>query len=181
MLWLNPTNPDSFPDGFMDALDDPVLVQLLQRQQRPHDSIEGRLRARIQAEKLQPLTSLEDEETPDPSKEALTKNPYSEEDLKEAVQFLRLNVRVHILQSGFTPPTDVRSRCKIGYSSFLITCGRDMPTAFGAVPNTRTRTTWRLPVLDPTKNHTTETAPFARIHDTLRRQDACICRLIQTF
>ena len=65
-------------------------------QRRQHDnSIEGRLKARMQADALQPLaSSLEDEEGADPQKSSLSRNPYSEEDLKEAAQFLRLGVRI---------------------------------------------------------------------------------------
>ena len=65
-------------------------------QRRQHDnSIEGRLKARMQVDALQPLTSsLEDEEGADPQKSSLSRNPYSEEDLKEAAQFLRLGVRI---------------------------------------------------------------------------------------
>ena len=90
-MWLNPTNPDTFPEGFLDALDDPELVQLLERQ-RPHDTIEGRLRARMQADALQPLTNLEEEGDVSEPKANLSKTPYSEEDIKEAAQFLRLSV-----------------------------------------------------------------------------------------
>ena len=72
-------------------MDDPELVQLLERQ-RPHDTIEGRLRARMQADALQPLTNLEEEGDVAEPKANLSKTPYSEEDIKEAAQFLRLSV-----------------------------------------------------------------------------------------
>ncbi|KAI0092784.1 hypothetical protein BDY19DRAFT_926274, partial [Irpex rosettiformis] len=90
VLWLNPNNPETFPEGLIDALEDPDVVYALQRQQ--HDnSIEGRMKARMKADALQPLSSsLEDEEGPDVEKAALSSNPYSEEDIKEAAQFLRL-------------------------------------------------------------------------------------------
>ncbi len=93
MLWLNPNNPETFPEGFLDELDDPELVLSLQKRQ-PDGSIEGRLKARMQADALQPLPSLEDD-TPTASKKA-ERRPisYSEEDVKEAVQFLRLNVSI---------------------------------------------------------------------------------------
>ncbi|PSR73628.1 hypothetical protein PHLCEN_2v10547 [Hermanssonia centrifuga] len=90
VLWLNPNNPETFPEGFLDELDDPELVLSLQKRQ-PDGSIEGRLKARMQADALQPLTSLEDD-TPTASKKAEPRPiSYSEEDVKEAVQFLRLN------------------------------------------------------------------------------------------
>lgn len=94
VLWLNPMNPDSFPESLLDELDDPELITSL-RQLQPDRSLEGRLRTRMQADALQPVASLEDDdETSSPVQdEKHKKTPYSEEDIKEAVQFLRLSVR----------------------------------------------------------------------------------------
>ena len=47
----------------------------------------------MQAEKLQPLASLDDEEA-DETDLKLNNTPYSEEELKEAAQFLRLTVSI---------------------------------------------------------------------------------------
>lgn len=97
VLWLNPANPDTFPEGLLDELDDPELILSL-KQQRPDHSIEGRLRARMLADALQPVASLDDDEASTAVQpEALRKTPYSEEDIKEAVQFLRLTVRLFSL------------------------------------------------------------------------------------
>ena len=77
----------------MDALDDPELISSL-RQLQPDHSLEGRLRTRMRADALQPVASLEDDdETSEAVQEPLRNTPYSEEDIKEAVQFLRLTVR----------------------------------------------------------------------------------------
>lgn len=94
MLWLNPESPETFPDGLLDALDDPALVTAIQQRQAGL-SLEGRLRAKMQAEALRPLKStLEDlEDEGGIEKAELRKSPYSEEELQEAVQFLRLGVR----------------------------------------------------------------------------------------
>lgn len=94
VLWLNPESPETFPDGLLDALDDPALVTAIQQRQAGH-SLEGRLRAKMQAEALRPLKStLEDlEDEGGIEKAELRKSPYSEEELQEAVQFLRLGVR----------------------------------------------------------------------------------------
>ena len=97
-MWLNPTNADTFPEGFIDALDDPAVVQYLQQKQA-HDSLEGRLRARMQAERLQPLAGLDDEDA-DETEVKVNKTPYSEEELKEAAQFLRLTVRIVLFRSN---------------------------------------------------------------------------------
>ena len=98
VLWLNPANVETFPDGLVDALDDPDLITSL-RQLQPDHSLEGRLRARMKADALQPVASLDDEGDEDPEavhKEFLRKTPYSGEDIKEAVQFLRLTVRFYV-------------------------------------------------------------------------------------
>lgn len=98
VLWLNPENADSFPEGLVDALDDPILADALQRQ-LVDNSIEGRLRAKMRADALRPLsTSLEDEDTPT-DKPTLRETPYSEDDIEEAAQFLRLNVSTSHLVS----------------------------------------------------------------------------------
>ncbi|KAI0356638.1 hypothetical protein OH77DRAFT_1436266 [Trametes cingulata] len=96
VLWLNPENPETFPEGLLDALDDPALVASIQRHRADH-SIEGRLRAKMQADALRPLkSSLEDVDDDGggggaAEKAELRKSPYSEEELEEALQFLRLN------------------------------------------------------------------------------------------
>ncbi|KAM5535641.1 hypothetical protein V8D89_010628 [Ganoderma adspersum] len=94
VLWLNPESPETFPDGLLDALDDPALVTAIQQRQAGH-SLEGRLRAKMQAEALRPLKStLEDlEDEGGIEKAELRKSPYSEEELQEAVQFLRLGTQ----------------------------------------------------------------------------------------
>lgn len=93
MLWLNPNNADTFPEGFLDALDDPVLVASMQRT-RVGNSIEGRLKDQMQADALRSLsTTLEDVESKE-DKTTLAKTPYNEEELQEAMQFLRLGVSV---------------------------------------------------------------------------------------
>ncbi|KAI9067566.1 hypothetical protein FKP32DRAFT_1609307 [Trametes sanguinea] len=94
VLWLNAEHPETFPDGLLDALDDPALVSSIQRH-RPDHSLEGRLRAKMQADALRPLkSSLEDVDGDDEvEKTEARASPYSEEDLEEARQFLRLNPR----------------------------------------------------------------------------------------
>ncbi|EIW61709.1 uncharacterized protein TRAVEDRAFT_70009 [Trametes versicolor FP-101664 SS1] len=97
VLWLSPEHPETFPEGLLDALDDPVLVATIQRQRADH-SLEGRLRAKMQADALRPLKSTLDDVDADADdssadKAELLKAPYSEEDLGEALQFLRLNPR----------------------------------------------------------------------------------------
>lgn len=101
VLWLNPENPDAFPEGLLDALDDPALVTALQQQSRD-DTIEGRLKAKMRADALQPLATPlgadddeadDDDATADPEKPDLRRSPYSEEEVQEATQFLQLSAR----------------------------------------------------------------------------------------
>ena len=96
VLWLDPENPESFPEGLLDALDDPAVVVAIERQRGDH-SIEGRLKAKMQTDALRPLeSSLDDaDDTTDAAadKTALRSSPYSEEELQEVTQFLRLGVR----------------------------------------------------------------------------------------
>lgn len=83
---------ESFPEGLIDALDDPVLVEALQRQ-RVDDSIEGRLRAKMRSDALRPLSSdLEDDVDTATDEPDLRGTPYSDDDVEEAAQFLRLSV-----------------------------------------------------------------------------------------
>ena len=104
MLWLNPEDPETFPEGLLDALDDPALVDAIQRQRAEH-SLEGRLRAKMQADALRPLkSSLDDVDAVDAEDKAqLRSSPYSEEELQEVVQFLRLGVsRLPVAPRAFT-------------------------------------------------------------------------------
>ena len=91
----NPEDPETFPDGLLDAIDDPELVITIQRHRADH-SVEGRLKAKMQTDALRPLkSSLYDVDAPDDSateQAELRTSPYSEEDLQEVIQFLRLGV-----------------------------------------------------------------------------------------
>ncbi|KZT72595.1 RNA-binding domain-containing protein [Daedalea quercina L-15889] len=96
ILWLNPENPDTFPEGLIEDLDDPDFVTSLSRQQAG-DTIEGRLRVKMRADALQPLTSTLEDDEAQPEEAGLRRSPYSEEEIQEARQFLRLSAK-HRLQ-----------------------------------------------------------------------------------
>lgn len=88
VLWLHPSNPDAFPAGLLEALDDPEVHAIL-RQQHPDRSVEGRMRLKMEADALKPLNDdLGDPDAPSSSRETLRE--YSEDDLQEVSQFLRL-------------------------------------------------------------------------------------------
>ncbi|KAI9466773.1 hypothetical protein BJY52DRAFT_1423593 [Lactarius psammicola] len=83
VFWLNPTNPESFPAGLMDALSETVTPAW-----RGDGSIEERLRMQMQADMLVPL----DNDDGDLPKNAGPKSaPWSPETIEEAAQFLCLN------------------------------------------------------------------------------------------
>ncbi|KAI0921567.1 hypothetical protein AcW1_004500 [Taiwanofungus camphoratus] len=92
ILWLNPHNPESFPEGFIDALDDTRLVAALQQQQ-VDDTIEGRLSARMRADALQPLAILDSDGPQPATKLEPSRSPHSQDDIKEATQFLQLSAK----------------------------------------------------------------------------------------
>ena|ERR1700761_7541072 len=51
-LWLKPSEPESFPDGLIDALEDPSEGVPLSRSSTPHESGRSRLNAQMKLEKL---------------------------------------------------------------------------------------------------------------------------------
>ncbi|KAI9448275.1 hypothetical protein H4582DRAFT_2107627 [Lactarius indigo] len=81
VFWLNPTNPESFPAGLMEALSETVAPAW-----RGDGPIEERLRAQIQADMLVPL-----DDDGDLPKDADPKSgPWAPETIEEATQFLCL-------------------------------------------------------------------------------------------
>jgi hypothetical protein len=88
VLWLNPNNSNTFPQGLMDALyntgDLPSIAN------DTEESVQSRLRKQMQADSLQPI----DDEEPTTNKNSLipTEDQYDSEVLEEAKQFLRLQV-----------------------------------------------------------------------------------------
>ncbi|KAG5341831.1 hypothetical protein C0989_007656 [Termitomyces sp. Mn162] len=84
VLWLNPNNPDSFPEGLVDALALRGATGL------PHDyhgeAIQVRLRKQMEADALHPL---DDALTP---KSSTLLESFSLEVMKKAMQYLRLQV-----------------------------------------------------------------------------------------
>ncbi|KAH9179950.1 hypothetical protein EDB89DRAFT_2217437 [Lactarius sanguifluus] len=83
-FWLNPTNPESFPAGLMEALSETVAPAW---RGDGSISIEERLRTQMQADMLVPL-----DDDRDPPKDADLKTaPWAPETVEEAAQFLCLN------------------------------------------------------------------------------------------
>jgi hypothetical protein len=92
VLWLDPRNPDSFPNGLLDALGEHSGVSYV----FPADGgatqrIESRLRRQMRADALLPLYADISENDEKPVSEV--HGDYSSETIDEALQFLQLNVR----------------------------------------------------------------------------------------
>ncbi|KAK0206236.1 hypothetical protein DFS33DRAFT_572726 [Desarmillaria ectypa] len=89
VLCLNPNNPESFPHGLMDALEQHTALSLPTAPQHNKASIELQLRRQMQSDALQPLDDVTDQE-----QKAVAADPeFSSETLEESVQFLRLQAQ----------------------------------------------------------------------------------------
>ena len=98
MLWLDPANPDAFPTGLVDSVNEIIAAGEWGEGGEYGRSMKERLRAQMQADALRPLGDDEDQ-----PKDADTDSvPLPSGTIQEAAQFLRLNVRVrHAV--AFTP------------------------------------------------------------------------------
>ena len=157
---LNPEKPESFPEGLIDALDDSALADALHRQ-HGDDSIEGRLRAKMRADALQPLISSLEDENEGINKSGLHETPYAEDDVEEAAQFLRLTVRpspgVTWTGGRIRPLADILLiRPKIDWNWSLTTCARNTHIASGVAHNMMMQKTWTTTVLAQLKTIMTE-------------------------
>jgi len=92
VLSLNPENTDTFPEGLVDVLGDEVLSTRLD-QRRNQGSIQGRLRAKMQADALQPLKPDDELDDDAEGSQPPRDTPYSEEDVEECIAFLRLSAK----------------------------------------------------------------------------------------
>ncbi|KAJ2924936.1 hypothetical protein H1R20_g12132, partial [Candolleomyces eurysporus] len=100
VLWLNPTNENTFPPGLIDALTSHsnLLLGLINPRQGDPSTIREteaqRLRAQMQADALQPLDDEQDAGSSTRTKATPVSavDQYSSDILEEATQFLRLQV-----------------------------------------------------------------------------------------
>ena len=103
VLWLDPTNPDAFPDGLVDALVETAAAAAAAVAGGSQRSKEEQLRAQMRADALQPLGDDEDlpPKTADASGSRASLPPRTIED---AAQFLQLDVSnayIHLLPRVF--------------------------------------------------------------------------------
>ncbi|KAG7445834.1 uncharacterized protein BT62DRAFT_980829 [Guyanagaster necrorhizus] len=89
VLWLNPNNLESFPNGLMEALEQHTTLSLPVARQHHNTSFETRLRQQMQSDALQPLDDVTDQD-----QKAVAADPeFSPETLEESAQFLRLQAQ----------------------------------------------------------------------------------------
>ncbi|KAF4619679.1 hypothetical protein D9613_005488 [Agrocybe pediades] len=96
ILWLNPSNHDTFPSGLIDALTAYSSSALVMPEQHG-ESIQDRLRRQMQADALHAISPDEDhpgQQSSEKEKEKTVSgvDQYPPEILEEAAQFLRLQV-----------------------------------------------------------------------------------------
>jgi hypothetical protein len=95
VLCLDPRNPDSFPDGLLDALGEHSGANyVFQTDGDGTQRIESRLRRQMKADALLPLRADISEIDDEPVSK--TQCDYSSETLDEVLRFLQLNVRTWI-------------------------------------------------------------------------------------
>ncbi|KAG1892654.1 hypothetical protein F4604DRAFT_1672625 [Suillus subluteus] len=93
VLCLDPNNPDSIPNGLVDALSTHTLQVSPLRSASGDVSHAARLRAQMVADALLPVTSLDEDEDADDSETPTTVEQFPQEVIEEAVYFLRLGPR----------------------------------------------------------------------------------------
>lgn len=90
VLWLNPNNPDTFPQGLMDSLSSHNTGNLVVIANDAGESVQSRLRKQMQADSLHPI---DDEEPTANKKLSMPEDQYNLEVLEEVTQFLRLQAQ----------------------------------------------------------------------------------------
>ena len=157
VLWLDPANPDAFPIGLVDALNEMGAGEWGEGGEGGR-SMEERLRAQMQADALRPLGDDEDQ----PKNADTDLVPLPPGSIQEAAQFLLLNVSVrHAVsfpQFFFFPAFLTRppmNSPRNASTVFCDTCARNITTAFGVAHNTRVPRRCRKSVQVRTKICTT--------------------------
>jgi hypothetical protein len=148
VLWLDPDDPESFPKGLIDALEQQTPVLKIQHSGREYrkSSIETRLRMQMQEDALQPLSITLDDDT-DSELRKTTGQDYTSDTIQEAAGFIRLDVCA-MSPLKYACLTSWSCRHQIDWHCCLRIYATSMLTAFGAGPNTATKTRWTSNVLE---------------------------------
>ncbi|KAL0949619.1 hypothetical protein HGRIS_009664 [Hohenbuehelia grisea] len=96
ILWLDPRNPDSFPEGLINALTlhtTYTIPPLPGNRRYEHESPENRLRRQMQADALQPLGDRDEDAVSEKKQGLSAELDYSQDVLEDAAQFLRLQAK----------------------------------------------------------------------------------------
>ncbi len=160
MLWLDPTNPEAFPAGLVEAVERGGDGRGGQR------SVEEQLRVQMRADALRPLDDEDGEDLPKKADSGADDGvPLPPRTIEEATQFLQLNVSFlrslcvmccslfHDVGLTWSPCTTISPWN--ASTVFCDTCVQNTTTASGAAHNTRVPTRCRKSVRDQTKICTT--------------------------
>jgi hypothetical protein len=98
VLWLDPANPDAFPAGLVDGLNEMVAADEWSERDEGAQSMKERLWAQMQADALRPLGDDDDQ----PKNADSEPVPLPPGTIQEAAQFLRLNVSVYGTSLSFS-------------------------------------------------------------------------------
>jgi len=89
VLWLDPTNPDAFPDGLVEAMGAAAAADAEWGGSGSQGSNEERLRAQMQADALRPLG--DDDDLPKKADASVARASLPPRTIEDAAQFLRLD------------------------------------------------------------------------------------------
>lgn len=99
VLWLDPTNPDAFPDGLVEAMVEMAAAAAADADadaewggSGSQGSIEERLRAQMQVDALRPLGDGDDEDLPKKADASVVRASLPPRTIEDTAQFLRLDV-----------------------------------------------------------------------------------------
>lgn len=133
----------------------------------------------MRADALQPLAATFEDDDAVPEKAELRKSPYSEEEVQEARQFLRLSVSGSLLSPAAVANVLIvlllgthHPRRNIDCNWCMTTCAKDMRTASGAEHSMTTRKTWIRTVRDRRRTLTIEGTRIGRMVAACRANGA---------
>jgi len=115
VLWLDPTNPDAFPDGLVEAMVE-MAADAEWGGSGSQGSKEERLRAQMQADALRPLG--DDEDLPKKADASVARASLPPRTIEDAAQFLRLDVSSYIFITR--PSFSAERRTNLSFFLFLL-------------------------------------------------------------
>lgn len=148
-MWLNPNNPNTFPQGLIDALSAHDTSNLALIANDAGESVQSRLRKQMQADSLQPI---HDDEELTANKKSLipAEDQYGPEILEEATHFLRLQVWSFYCTKPYLF-IYFSLRLKTDFTWCSLISGTNMHTVSGVVSGTKVKKKCKANVLGQRK------------------------------